>query len=140
MPTFGIAGDPNLWEGQLYQEEPEGYLVSRYGATEYLPRDLAYVPGTEWGDDATWATWQQEYGMARPQQGGLWARFTRPPKKVPLRPPGGVKVPIIILSLLTIKLQNVVVVAGTGTGGINVKAQNASVVSGGTATIAVSNT
>jgi hypothetical protein len=54
-----------------------------------------------------------------------------------LRPMGTVWLPAALRSLLEFKLDNVIVVSGTKEAGVNIKLNNASVVSGGIGTITI---
>ena len=137
MPVFGKAGDPRLWEGYLYREEPEGYVVSKAGQTTYLPRDLAFVPGTEWGDTATQEQWNQAFDKRIEPDVPVRGPRPKPERKFKLGSGAGPAHHVASLSLLTIKLHNVVVIKGTEEAGINIKAQNVNVITDGTGTISV---
>ena len=140
MPWFMESGDPVPWFGRLYREEPEGFIVDKDGVPVYLRRSLAKMVDTPTLDATVAQTWRQEFSqpvvnpdtIPRPRRGVVERR-----KYKNLPPAGGYDATVPPESLIEVQEDDVTVMRGTKEGGVNVKVDGASIMSGGTRSVTV---
>jgi len=138
---LGESKNPVPWVGTVYGEQPEGYIVSgpTRGSVRYIHRDLM----TGWDSPTVTPEIGEDWrGRFDQPTGPVFESVTasRPKLAKHPKPAGSAHVASRRRPLLTIKLKGVIVIQGTEEAGVNIKAQNVNVITGGAGTVAVKGT
>jgi len=144
MATYGKPADPNLNLGTLYSTTAEGSVVQEGVGTTWLPAGISRVlADSAFYDPASWGAWQRDFMTPEgiPPETAAYSRVGRRLPVGAAPSAGGAWVGAPAPSLLTIKLNGVIIMQGTATGleGINIKSNDVTVgdLSAGTGTITV---